>query len=74
VLEVAHKGYCLYPDNFYTNPKLVDALCTRKTDAGTMRTNKKLFSDFLKRARLRKVGNSGSIPHETDHHEVERQK
>jgi len=59
VLEVAHdlldKGYCLYLDNWYTGPKLVDTLCTRKTDVvGTMRTNRKEFPDFVKRARLKK--------------------
>jgi hypothetical protein len=55
VLELAHdlldKGYCLYPDNWYTCPKLEDNLCTRKTDAvGTIRANKKEFPDFMKRA------------------------
>ena len=59
VLEVANdlfdKGYCLYLDNWYTSPKLVDTLCTRKTDVvGTMRTNRKEFPDFVKRARLKK--------------------
>ena len=58
VLEVAHdlldKGYCLYLDNWYTSPKLVDTLCNRKTDVvGTMRTNRKEFPDFVKRARLK---------------------
>jgi hypothetical protein len=52
VLEVAHdlldKGYCLYLDNWYTSPKLVDTLCTRKKEVGTMRTNRKEFPDFLK--------------------------
>ena len=56
VLEVAHdlldKSYCLYLDNWYTSPKLVDTLCTRKTDVGTMRTNRKEFPDFVKRARI----------------------
>ena len=28
--------------------------CTRKTDVGTMRTNRKVFSDFVKSARLKK--------------------
>jgi len=59
VLEVAHylldKGYCLYLNNWYTSPKLVDTLCTRKTGVvGTMRTNRKGFPDFVKRARLKK--------------------
>jgi len=59
VLEVAHdlfdRGYCLYLDNWYTSPNLVDTLCTRKTDVvGTMRTNRKKFPDFVKRARLKK--------------------
>ena len=40
VLEVAHdlldKGYCLYLDNWYTSPKLVDTLCTRKHVVGTI--------------------------------------
>jgi len=59
VLEVAHdlfdRGYCLYLDNWYTSPNLVDTLCTRKTDVGgTMRTNRKEFPDFVKRARLKK--------------------
>ena len=58
MLEVAHdlldKGYCLYLDNLYTSPKHVDTLCTRKTDAGTMRTNRKVFPEFVKRARLKK--------------------
>ena len=59
VLELAHdlldKGYCLYLDNWYTSPKLVDTLGTSKTDvAGTMRTNSKEFLDFMKRARLKK--------------------
>jgi len=57
VLEVAHdpldKGYCLYLDNWYTSPNLVDNLFTRKTNVvGTMRTNRKEFLDFVKRARL----------------------
>ena len=56
--EVAHdlldKGYFLYLDNWYTNPKL-DTLCTTKTDVvGTMRTNRKEFPDFVKRAKLKK--------------------
>jgi len=47
VLEVAHdlldKGYCLYLDNWYTSPNLVDTICTRKTDVvGTMRTNRRV--------------------------------
>jgi hypothetical protein len=59
VLQVAHdlldRGYCLYLDNWYTSPSLVDNLCTRKTDVvGTMRTNRKEFPDFVKRARLKK--------------------
>ena len=59
VLEIAHdlldKGYCLYLDNWYTSPKLVDTLCTRTTDVvGTMRTNRKEFPDFVKRARLKR--------------------
>jgi len=59
VLEVAHdlldRGYFLYLDNWYTSPNLVDTLCTRKTDVvGTMRTNRKEFPDFVKRARLKK--------------------
>jgi len=59
VLEVAQdlldKGYCLYPENWYTSPKFVDTLCTRKTDVvGTMRTNRKEFPDFMKKARLKK--------------------
>ena len=66
VLEVVHnqldKGYCLYLDNWYTGAKVVDNLCTRKTDVvGTMRTNRKEIPDFMKRARLKKGGNSGSI-------------
>jgi hypothetical protein len=60
VLEVAHnlldKGYCLYLDNWYTSPKLVDTLCARQTDVvGTMRTNKKEFPHFMKTARLKKA-------------------
>jgi hypothetical protein len=59
VLEVAHdlldKGYSLYLDNWYTSPKLVDTLCARQTDVvGNMRTNRKEFPDFVKRARLKK--------------------
>ena len=59
MLEVAQdlldKGYCLYLDNWYTSPKLVDTLCIRKKDAvGTMRTNRKEFPDFVNRARLKK--------------------
>jgi hypothetical protein len=39
----------------YTSPKFVDTLCTRKTDVvGTMKTNRKEFSDFVKRVRLKK--------------------
>ena len=46
VLEVAYDPldtfYCLYLDNWYTSPKLVDSLCTRKTDVvGTVRTKEK---------------------------------
>ena len=57
VLEVAHdlldKGYSLYLDNWYTSPNLVDTLCTRKTVVvGAMRTNRKEFPDFVKRARI----------------------
>jgi hypothetical protein len=58
VLEVARnlldKGYCLYLDNWYTSPKLVDILCTRKHVVGTMRTNRKEFSDITKRSGLEK--------------------
>ena len=59
VLEIADnlldKGYCLYLDNWYTSPKLVDTLCTRKTDVvGTMRTNRKEFPEFVKKATLNK--------------------
>ena len=59
VLEIAHdlldKGYCLYLDNWYASPKLADTLCTRTTDVvGTMRTNRKEFPDFVKRARLKR--------------------
>jgi len=59
VPEVAHdlldRGYCLYLDNWYTSPNLVDTLCTRKTDVvGTMRTNRKELPDFVKRAILKK--------------------
>jgi hypothetical protein len=43
VLEIVHglldKNYCLYLDNWYTIPKLVDTLCTRKQDVGTTRAN-----------------------------------
>jgi hypothetical protein len=58
VLEVAQdlldKGYCLYLKNWYTSLKL-DNLYTRKTDVvGTMRTNRKEFPDFMKKARLQK--------------------
>ena len=60
VLEVAHdlleKGYCLYLDNWYTGPKLVDTLCTRKTDVvGTIRAKKKECPYFTKRARLQQT-------------------
>jgi hypothetical protein len=60
VLEVAHdlldNGCCLYLDNWYTSPKLVDTLCARQTDVvGTKRTNRKEFPGFVKRARLKKV-------------------
>ena len=55
VLEVAHdQDYCLYPDNWYTSPKLVNTLCTRTTDVGTRRINIKEFPDFMKKARLKK--------------------
>jgi len=58
VLAVAHdlldKGYCLYLDNWYTSPKLVDNLYTTKTDTGIMRTNRKEFPDFVKTDRLKK--------------------
>jgi hypothetical protein len=59
VLKVAHnlfdKGYCLYLNNWYTSPTLVDTLCSRKIDVvGTMRTNRKDFPDFVLRARLQK--------------------
>jgi hypothetical protein len=45
VLKIAHdlldRGYCLYFDNWYTSPKLVDILCSRKSDAaGTMTKQK----------------------------------
>jgi hypothetical protein len=77
VLEVAHnlldEGCCLYLDNCYTSQNLVDILCTRKTDVGTLRTERKEFPEFVKRARLKR-GNSGSILQETDDLEVERQK
>jgi len=57
VLKVAQdlldKGKCLYLDNLYHSPKL-DTLCTRKTDVGTMRTNRKEFPDIVKRAKLKK--------------------
>jgi hypothetical protein len=57
VLEVTHnlpdKGYCLYLDNCYT--KLVDTLSSRKTDvAGTMRTNRRDFPNFVKRDQTQK--------------------
>jgi hypothetical protein len=76
VLELVHdlpdKGYCLYLDNWYTNPKLDDNLCSRKTDvAGTITANKKEFPDFMKRARLQ-GRNSGSIPQETSDHYKEK--
>jgi len=65
IQDLLDKGYCLYPENWYISPKLVDTLCTRKTDVvGTMRTNRKEFLDFMKKARLLKG--------ETDDHEVER--
>jgi hypothetical protein len=59
VLEVDHdlldKGYSLYLDNWYTSPNLVDTLCARETDiVRTMRTNRKEFPEFVKRARLKK--------------------
>jgi len=59
VLEVAHhlldKGYCLYLDSWYISPKLVDTLCTGKTDVvGTVRTNRQEFPYFMKRSRLKK--------------------
>jgi len=59
VLEVVHelldRSYCLYLDNWYIIPNLVDILCTRKTDVvGTMRKNRKEFPGFVKRARLKK--------------------
>jgi hypothetical protein len=39
----------------YTSPELVDTLCTRKTDVvGTMKTNRKEFAEFVKRARIKK--------------------
>ena len=78
VLEIAHdlldKGYCLYLDNWYTSPKLVNTLCTRTTDVGTMRTNRKRVPRFREEGQTKKGGISGSIPQETDDHEVERQK
>jgi len=60
VLEVAHhlldKGCCLYLNNWYIGPELVDTLlCTRKTDiVGTMRTSRPEFPYFMKRSRLKK--------------------
>jgi hypothetical protein len=59
MLELANdlldKGYCLYLDNWYTSPKLVDMLCARNTDiVGTMRTNTKEFPECVERARLQK--------------------
>ena len=69
VLEIAHdlldKGHCLYLGNWYSSPNLVDTLCTRETDVGTMRTNRKEFPVFVKRVRLKR-GNSSSILQETD--------
>ena len=51
-----------------------DNLCTRKTDAvGTMRTNRRV-SRFHEKGQTKKGGKCGSIPQETDDHEVERQK
>jgi hypothetical protein len=59
VLEVAYNpldmGYCLYLDNWCTSPKLVDTLCTRKTDVvGTMRTNGKDLLNFMKRTTMQR--------------------
>jgi hypothetical protein len=53
--DLLDKGYCLYLNNWYTSLKLVDTICSRKTDVvRTVRTNKKDFPDFVKRAPLRK--------------------
>jgi hypothetical protein len=58
MLEIAHnlldKGYCLYLDNWFPSPKLVDTLCSRKIDVGIMRTNKKQFPNFVKKVRLKR--------------------
>jgi len=59
VLEVAydplHMSCCLYLDNWYTSPKLVDILCTRKTDVvGTVRTNGKELLNFMKRTTMQR--------------------
>ena len=71
--DILDKGYCLYLDNWYTSPNLVDTICTRKTEfVGTMRTNRKV-PRFCEEGKTKKGGNSSSIPQETDD-EVERQK
>jgi glycerol-3-phosphate dehydrogenase len=78
VLEVAYnlldKGQCLYPDNWNTSPKLVATSCTRKTEVvGTMRTNTRV-SRLREKGQTTEGANSGSIPQETNDHEVVKQK
>lgn len=49
------KGYCLYLDNFYTSPNLVDKLLRRRTDCvGTMRLTRKGVPEEIKSKKLEK--------------------
>ena len=48
------KGYCLYLDNFYTGPILVDKLVERNTDCvGTVQLHRKEMPKFVKDAKLK---------------------
>lgn len=59
VLELTNsflnKGYCLFLDNYYTSPELIDKLLRQKTDCiGTMRVNRKGVPTEIKTIKFKK--------------------
>ncbi|CAH2002110.1 unnamed protein product [Acanthoscelides obtectus] len=60
--SLLNKGHCLFLDNFYTSPHLVEELTKRRTDCvGTMRINRKGIPQDIKTKKNRKRGVCGYV-------------
>ncbi|CAH1995954.1 unnamed protein product [Acanthoscelides obtectus] len=69
--SLLNKGHCLFLDNFYTSPHLVEELTKRRTDCvGTMRINRKGIPQDIKTKKIEK-GSLWLCSKKSDDHKME---